>query len=262
MAALAAGGKRWQDLNVAAYQGQAAVAGGFWMSFHELTADYPWLTKRMAAVTALADNRAPGHPARNPFAWLLALFVPRVPGAGGSGGLMNMMIVVAIIGILAAIAIPAYQDYMTRAALVRLPATLTPILAKVQQHGFTTRKWPSAEDIGLEATSPDYGPNVASIALGENGVLTVTLQGTGAIAGKTIVYTPAVKEDHLEWTCASPDLRPAVLGRLCSEPTITGPAETPAAGAEPAEPAASGEPAPAQDSGEPEQAPAEEPASK
>ena len=60
--ALAAGHRRWRTLNVEAYRHQAVESGGFWMSFHELVADYPWLSKRMARVT-VPDYRPPSrHP--------------------------------------------------------------------------------------------------------------------------------------------------------------------------------------------------------
>ena len=50
LAVLAAGGKRARMMNHRAYVDQAGQTEGFWMSFHELVGDYPWLVKRMAAV--------------------------------------------------------------------------------------------------------------------------------------------------------------------------------------------------------------------
>lgn len=54
IAALAAGGKRWRPMSKSEYIGQARHTDSFWMSFHELVGDYPWLVKRMCAVRALA----------------------------------------------------------------------------------------------------------------------------------------------------------------------------------------------------------------
>ena len=50
LAALSAGAERWKQLDVTAYLHQANHSSGFWMSFHELIAGYPWLTKRAARV--------------------------------------------------------------------------------------------------------------------------------------------------------------------------------------------------------------------
>lgn len=113
MAVLACGSEKWKDLNVAAYMEQSDETGSFWMAFHEYTADYPWLSKRMQHIVKASKNQPTGFPRRNPFALLLALFVPRFGyGGGGAGG---VIVIVAIIGILAAVALPAYQDYTARA---------------------------------------------------------------------------------------------------------------------------------------------------
>ena len=108
LAALSAGVERWKQLDIAAYVSQTIHASGFWMSFHELTAGYPWLTKRAARVM---NTEAP-MPRRNGFAYLLAVFIPY---AGRLGAAFGFLMLVYIIGILAAVAIPAYQDYTVKA---------------------------------------------------------------------------------------------------------------------------------------------------
>jgi Zn-dependent protease with chaperone function len=114
LAALSAGGKRYKTMSVAEYAKQAAESGGFWMSFHELTADYPWLVKRMASIASKANVAQVQPPKRHPLAWLLALCVPRT-GAGAGGA--SILIVIAIIGILAAIAIPNFIAYRDKARM-------------------------------------------------------------------------------------------------------------------------------------------------
>jgi len=108
LAALAAGSQRWKRLNVAEFGRQTSETTGFWMSFHELIASYPWITKRAARVMDLNSKL----PSRNPFAYLLAIFIPY---AGRLGGFFGFVILVYIVAILAAIAVPAYQDYTVRA---------------------------------------------------------------------------------------------------------------------------------------------------
>lgn len=75
LAALAVGGKKYSTLNQGAYLNQVMETKGFWMSFHELIANYPWLVKRFARVSPKEQAKIPK---RNPFAYVLAIFVPRL----------------------------------------------------------------------------------------------------------------------------------------------------------------------------------------
>jgi Zn-dependent protease with chaperone function len=79
LAVLAAGPERWKTINIAAFESQAQETGGFWMAVNELTADYPWLCKRMMVL----ENRNAVFPRRNFFAWMIALLSPRM-GYGGA----------------------------------------------------------------------------------------------------------------------------------------------------------------------------------
>ena len=115
MAVLATGPEHWSNLSVQSFVEQVKKTGGFWMSFHEYTSDYPWLCKRMQRVVNAAKPEELNVPRRNFFAAFLALFVPRIGLGGGAGGIVSLMIVIAVVGILAAVAIPAYQDYTARA---------------------------------------------------------------------------------------------------------------------------------------------------
>jgi len=110
LAALAAGVERWKDLDVVSYVKQANHSSSFWMSFHELTAGYPWLTKRAARVMDVEATM----PKRSFFSYILAAFVPF---AGRLGAGFGVLILVYIIGVLAAVALPAYQQYTTQAVL-------------------------------------------------------------------------------------------------------------------------------------------------
>ena len=70
------------DDRPAAYEAQASLARGFWMSYHELTSGYPWLTKRVRA------HPSPGARAarRNGFAYPFSVFTPYVGRGGGAAG--------------------------------------------------------------------------------------------------------------------------------------------------------------------------------
>ncbi|TYK64809.1 M48 family metalloprotease [Colwellia echini] len=110
LAALSAGVERWKTLDVVSYVKQANHSTGFWMSFHELTAGYPWLTKRAARVMDVDAKM----PKRNILSYFLAAFVPF---AGRLGAGFGVLILVYVVGVLAAIALPAYQAYTTKAIL-------------------------------------------------------------------------------------------------------------------------------------------------
>ncbi len=213
LAALAAGGRRWRDLDKNGYAAQAKKTGGFWMSLHELVGDYPWLTKRMATITALGNNRSPDHPRRNPLAWLLALFVPRLGvSAGGSGA--SLIVFVAIIGVLAAVAVPAYQDFTKKAEVASAYAQSAPFRDGVYTYVVKHSDWPNSNgDLNLPATSNSYGRSVRSISVGDNG--TITIEFAGLLAGSSLVLEPEVKESRLYWTCSSKTIARKMLPREC-----------------------------------------------
>jgi Zn-dependent protease with chaperone function len=123
LAVLAAGGKRALTMNNRAYIDQARQTEGFWMSFHELVGDYPWLVKRMAAVRALAAGHELRQPSRNKLAAMLALCVPRM-GVGGGAAFAPALLVV-VIAIVAAVGVPAYHGYQQRAQQMAAYSALT-----------------------------------------------------------------------------------------------------------------------------------------
>ncbi|MBQ4853329.1 M48 family metalloprotease [Rhodanobacter sp. B2A1Ga4] len=192
---LAAGKRLWREVNLADYSESATAAPGFWMSLHELVGDYPWLNKRHAWLRALAEQRKPKLGARNPFAYLISLILPRVPGLGIGGGL----IVIAYIAILAAIAIPAYQDYLGRAALNVAMADSTPYREAVAQFGVSHQEWP--DSIGQLGLAPFAGDSsVSSITLGSHGALTVNFIRS-PVRGHALLLTPYVRDNTVHWSC-------------------------------------------------------------
>ena len=152
LAALSSGAKRWAKLDAAAYVRQADDTGGFWMSFHELVAGYPWLSKRFARVM---DANA-STPRRNPFAYLLALFVPY---AGRLGAGFGFIILVYIISVSAAVGLPAYKSYQTRAAMQGVVMQTQTTRDKLAQYYESTRRVPpSLEEVGAASTLADGSP--------------------------------------------------------------------------------------------------------
>ena len=186
LAALAAGPQRWQQLDVQAYSRQAARSTGFWMSFHELTAGYPWLTKRVARV--LGNTSLPG---RNPLAYVLAFFVPY---AGRLGGGFGLLITVYLIGLLAALAIPQYKVYQTKAKLMHAVQASEETRVTLGKQYMVDGAIPeSLARVGLAEVASD-GSRLQFDA--EGMVLTV------ASASGTLVFTPQSDDKGvIVWNC-------------------------------------------------------------
>ena len=202
LSALSAGVERWKDLDIAAYRQQAHHSSGFWMSFHELTAGYPWLTKRVARVM---DTEG-AMPRRNPLAYLIALFIPY---AGRLGGGFGLLLLVYIVGVLAAIAIPAYHDYKVKTELSGAVTDSRAVRDILGSHYEKTRQIPDSLAALNLPEAMDKGTHFALDP--QRMVLTVTTQ-QGAL-----VFTP--KEDsngHIIWSCAAGEgVKPTQLPATC-----------------------------------------------
>lgn len=199
--ALSAGALRWESVSLDALAKQTASAGGFWMSFHELTASYPWNTKRVLRVL----HEHPELPRRNPFAYLVAALVP-YSGKLGSG--LGMLLYIYVLGVLAAIAIPAYKDYEVRAALSGAIANSQTARDALARYYMTNKSQPhSLKSIGVS----EVGADGVTISLGEAMILTVKSPHG------TLVFSPVMsREGRLVWGCSSEtELRPAQLPPSC-----------------------------------------------
>lgn len=202
LAALSAGAERWEKLSVTDYLRQANHSSGFWMSFHELTAGYPWLTKRAARVM---NTEAP-MPKRNGFAYLLAVFIPY---AGRLGAGFGFLMLVYIIGILAAVAIPAYQDYTVKAKVSAAIIGSQNVREALGNYYQTNQKIPeSLEILGIRSQLVDG----SQLLLEPNKmVLTVkTKQGE-------LIFTPSADaEGRIVWSCTNGEgIKPTQLPPSC-----------------------------------------------
>ena len=188
LSALSAGAKSWAHVSLDGYRQQVAAGKGFWMSFHELVSSYPWTAKR--AIRLLDKN--PEIPSRNPFAYLLALFVPY---AGRMGAGIGMLIYVYFIGVLVAIAIPAYQDYTVRAVLAGAAVESAQARQQLAQYYVNQKKVPGS----LSAAGvTEQLPNGIQLSLDtENMTLTVH-----AKRGE-LVFTPRSNaQGQITWVCS------------------------------------------------------------
>ncbi len=204
LSVLAAGRARWRSLNVANYVRQTEHSGGFWMSFHELISGYPWLTKRAARIT----NGGTGGPARNPFAYLVAIFVPF---GGRLGGGFSFLIMVYIVGVLAAIAIPAYQDYTIRAKLTSVVIESQPAREKLAAYYLSNHRIPdSLETAGLAPQLADG----SALSLDPKGMSLTVKTKHGEL-----VFVPSAAHGRIVWTCTNGErLKAAQLPPSCRGP--------------------------------------------
>src|SRR5215467_15024965 len=203
LSVLAAGRARWRTLNVATYVRQSEHSRGFWMSFHELISGYPWLTKRAVRMT---DEAA--APARNPFAYLFAIFVPF---GGRLGGGFSFLVLVYIIGIIAAIAIPAYQDYKIRSRLTVVVAESQAARQQVAAYYLSNHEIPASLEVA--GVTPQL-PDGSTLSLDPKQMtLTVTTEH------RELVLVPYASHGQIVWTCTNGEgLKPAQLPPACRTP--------------------------------------------
>ena len=205
VAVLAAGHKVWPQLNVAHYVDQSRQSGKFWMAFHELINDYPWLAKRMARILASLKGEKVDFPTRNPFAYLFALFVPRTGVGGGASGAVSLVVVVAIIGILAAIAIPAYEGYLAKSQVNAGLEYSQIAMHKVEDFILSNHKLPDS----LEASGFHFTPNpsISKMELDSAGSIVVHF-AKQPIQDQTLEFKPYLDKDkHIQWDCHGGSLK-------------------------------------------------------
>jgi Zn-dependent protease with chaperone function len=201
LAALSAGAKRWAKLDAGSYLRQSAGETGFWMSFHELVAGYPWLTKRFARVM---DTKAHAPP-RNGFAYVLALFVPY---AGRLGAGFGFLLSVYIVGVLAAVALPAYNDYKIRAALQSVVTESQGARDALAHFYESSQQVPdSLSRIGVASTLPDG----SHLSLDTRRMLLTVSTARGEL-----IFVPRVAEGHVLWSCTNGErIKPTQLPASC-----------------------------------------------
>lgn len=202
LAALATGSKRWAQLNLAAYKRQLQRIAGFWASFHELTAGYPWISKRVARV----QGQLSALPRRNPLAYVLALFVPY---AGRLGAGFGLLILVYIIGVLAAVALPAYKDYTVKAQLTALVPASQPARDALARHYAEQQSVPdSLEEVGI---APLLASGEGLFLNTEDMSLSVS-----SPAGEMIFEPKIDDQGRINWTCkAGEKLKEELLPKSC-----------------------------------------------
>lgn len=216
LAVLAAGDSLWRRLDLTTFRQQASLTGGFWMSFHEYTADYPWLVKRMEFLQATRQGRARDVPRRNFMAFLLAFLVPRF-GAGVGGG-VGIVLMIAILGVLAAVAIPAYQDYIVRASVAQGMNEAAPVLDHLKEYYARTGTWPESLE-QAEYSGPVSTDMIAQMYLDQDQDLVIVFSASaGRADGNTMYFSPYLDENQaLAFRCAGLEIPGKYLPPRCRQ---------------------------------------------
>jgi Zn-dependent protease with chaperone function len=212
IAALAAGDTRWKTINIDSYIKQVELTSGFWMSFHELTSDYPWLTKRLSSAIALRKNEAVKHPRRSIFAWILSCFIPRF----GAGGASSLIITIALIGVLAAIALPAYQAYTEKVRMAEAHTSSFVVKDRVSDYVLANNTWPvSMTDLDYETEVLNFAQNKFEIGIYDNGMIGINVGVADNGETKYIVLEPELSENDLTWKCYGQNIDTSLLPASC-----------------------------------------------
>lgn len=125
-------------------------------------------------------------------------------------------VMIAVVGILAAIAIPAYQDYVSKAKVVRAVSVGEAATVAFEGYYIETGRIPASID-ETHANIPS-SPDISDLSINpDNGEIVITLSESlsSAIAGKHISMMPSQADNgHLTWQCSS-DIRETYLPKQC-----------------------------------------------
>ncbi|RKF22298.1 hypothetical protein DBZ36_01230 [Alginatibacterium sediminis] len=212
IAAMAAGDTRWRNMDLDAYTAQIESSSGFWMSFHELNNDYPWLSKRMASAMAFSNGENIRHPARHKLACLISCFVPRF----ASNGILSIMVTVMLIGVLVAVALPAYQEYSKRTQYSAAYTVALRVTEQVDEYIQSSEYWPETMlDLGYGSEELSDIAGNYTIGVFEDGIIGAQVGVDNDGEERYIVLEPEWDDGHVTWECYGQNVLSKYLPQEC-----------------------------------------------
>ncbi|MEK6550561.1 MAG: hypothetical protein AABZ50_02845 [Pseudomonadota bacterium] len=97
LAVLASGSRRWKSFNIAAFTAQNAERVQLVPSLSEIVSPRPWLSRRIAELRTAANPSEAAYPPRHRFAYVLALFCPRLSRSPARFSLHALILLVWIV---------------------------------------------------------------------------------------------------------------------------------------------------------------------
>jgi type IV pilus assembly protein PilA len=130
--------------------------------------------------------------------------------------LIELMIVIAIIGILMAYAIPAYRNYTVRARAGEAISIATDAKQGVSEYYINEGVMPTSNSLaGLGLSTDINGENVASVTVGNSGLITVAFNANDpTLNGNSVFLTPSTVGGAIKWRCSS-DLDDVYMPTSC-----------------------------------------------
>jgi Zn-dependent protease with chaperone function/competence protein ComGC len=169
-------------LNTEALSEQYSQDRGFFVSLNELTSTYPTLSRRISDLLCLRNGYPLNKAERQPFAYLVALFVPGMQSVNP----MAMILVVVMIGLFASMSIPAFQK-VRQAAIQKTCYTQQVSLETVLDQyyletGKAPQKWEDLVGAGkrlqVMPQCPSKGTYSAKLSQGQSFSVTCSVHGS------------------------------------------------------------------------------------